>query len=87
MLIRIAPQNALPKLIDVKSVHEIVHEQEHEAVHHKNEKPKCEDDQRRHEQEQDRTEKSIKDPEEQGGADEGSGAIIANSARSWRRRP
>ena len=78
-----ANQNCAPKgaaeVIDVKAVHEILHEKKHQAIYDEDEKPEREHNQRRHEQEQNRPQESVQDSEEQGRAHERAEAVVTDA--------
>src|SRR6266446_788087 len=68
------------KIVDVKAVHEIVHQEKEKTIHDKDENPKRKNDQRRHEEQQNGTQKGVQDSEKQRRADERGGAVITNPA-------
>jgi type I restriction-modification system DNA methylase subunit len=74
-----APESA-SETIDMKSMHKLIHDQEHEGVNHENENSKGEDDQGRREQEQDRAQESVQDSEQEGRTEERADAVVANPA-------
>lgn len=74
-----APEGA-SETVDMETMHELIHQEEHEGVHHKYENPEGENNEGRHQEKQDGTEERVEDAEEQRCADQGGGAIITNPA-------
>ena len=73
-----APKCA-PETVNVKSMHEVIHEEEHETIHDEDENPEGKNDQRRRQEKQNGTQKGVQDSEEQRRAKERGNAVIANS--------
>ena len=74
-----APERA-SKTVDVKTVHELVHQEEHETVNDEDENPEGENNQWCHEEQKDWTQESVEDTQEQRCADQGRDTVVPDAA-------
>jgi hypothetical protein len=79
-----APERA-PKAIHMESHHDARDHQKHEAIHDQDEKAQGHQDKRHAEDQQNRADKCVEDPEQKRGANQGRDSVIANTV-NYRRR-
>jgi hypothetical protein len=79
-----APERA-PKTIHVESHHDARDHQKHEAIHDQDEKPQGHQNKRYAEDQQNRADKRVEDPEQKRGAYQGGDGVITNTVNDRRR--